>query len=79
MAIVRRSRLRPWVLCPILLLVIGVAPARGQFDSASVVGTVRDAFVAVVPVARVTLTGVETGISVSKASGSDGNYEVAAV
>jgi hypothetical protein len=59
------------------LATLGVASA--QFDSATVLGTVRDSSDAVVPAAKVTLTAVETGISVVKVSGADGNYEFAAV
>ncbi len=60
-------------------LVLTSAPAFAQFDTATVVGTVRDASNAVVPSAKVTLTGVETGISIVRASSDDGNYEFAAV
>ena len=62
-----------------LLLFAGVAPALAQFDSAAVVGTVRDSSAAVVPGAKVTLTSAETGISVVKTTGDDGNFEFAAV
>jgi hypothetical protein len=67
-------------------LVLGVcvwlattAAASAQFDTATVLGTVRDSSEAVVPAAKVTLTAVETGISTVKVSGADGNYEFAAV
>jgi len=63
----------------LLAFLTGVAPARAQFDSATVVGTVRDTSKAVVPGAKVTLTAVATGISVVRTSGSDGNYEFPAV
>ena len=53
--------------------------ALAQFDSATVVGTVRDSSNAVVPGAQVTLTGVETGISVVKTSGENGSFEFPAV
>src|SRR5436190_14905552 len=53
--------------------------AFAQFDTAAVVGTVRDSSNAVVPSAKVTLTGVETGISVVRMSSPDGNYEFPAV
>ena len=55
------------------------AAAWAQFDTATVLGTVRDSSEAVVPGAKVTLTAVETGISAVKVSGVDGNYEFAAV
>ncbi|MEP6916353.1 MAG: carboxypeptidase-like regulatory domain-containing protein, partial [Acidobacteriota bacterium] len=61
------------------LLLLTASAALAQFDSATVLGTVRDASGAVVPAAKVTLTGVETGISVVRTSGADGNYEFPAV
>src|SRR5262252_7566902 len=63
----------------LLFLLLGCATAFAQFDSASVVGTVRDTSGAVVPGAKVTLTNTETGISIVKASSGDGNYEFTAV
>ncbi len=63
----------------LLFLLIGVAPALAQFDTAAVVGTVRDTSHAVVPGAKVTLTSAETDISVTKTIGDDGNYEFPAV
>src|SRR5262245_48993656 len=66
-------------LLSLCFLLIGASRAFAQFDSASIVGTVRDASSAVVPGAKVTLTGAETGISVSKVTGDDGNYEFIAV
>ena len=65
-------------LC-VCVLLLTVAHASAQFDTATVVGTVRDASDAVVPTAKVTLTAVETGISMVKTSGDDGNYEFSAV
>jgi hypothetical protein len=61
------------------MLLLAALPAFAQFDSASVVGTVRDASGAVVPGAKVTLTHTATGISVVKTSTGDGNYEFTAV
>lgn len=63
-------------VCAILLT---ASAALAQFDSAAVVGTVRDSSGAVVPAAKVTITSVETGISVVRTSGADGNYEFPAV
>src|SRR5262249_39704234 len=63
----------------LLLSLLGAVPAFAQFDSASVVGTVRDTSGAVVPGAKVTLTNTETGISIVKTSTGDGNYEFTAV
>ena len=69
-------RLVGFWLCSILLT---ASTAFAQFDTAAVVGTVRDGSGAVVPAAKVTLTAVETGISVVRTSGGDGNFEFAAV
>ena len=62
-----------------LLLLLTASGAAAQFDSATVVGTVRDTTGAVVPAATVTLTGVETGISVTRLSGENGGFEFPAV
>jgi len=61
------------------IFLLGASRAFAQFDSASVVGTVRDASGAMVPGAKVTLTSVETSISTAKTTGDDGNYEFIAV
>ena len=66
------------VLCVGVLLLAAVN-ASAQFDSATVVGTVRDASESVIPDAKVTLTAIETGISAVRMSGADGNYEFPAV
>jgi hypothetical protein len=53
----------------------GIPLASAQFDTASVVGTVKDASGATVPEAKVTLTNTQTGVSVVRTTSSDGNYE----
>ncbi|MGQ0734737.1 MAG: carboxypeptidase regulatory-like domain-containing protein [Acidobacteriota bacterium] len=59
-----------------MVLVLGLsAPARAQFETATVVGTVRDSSGAVVPDAKVTLTGVRTGVSSERTSDANGNFE----
>jgi hypothetical protein len=63
----------------VLLLLSSVMPAYAQFDTATVLGTVRDASGAVVPSAKVTLTNAGTGISAVKTSTADGNYEFPAI
>jgi hypothetical protein len=55
------------------------APAFAQFDTATVVGTVRDASEAVVPDAKITLTRVDTGISVARQSADNGAFEFVSV
>ncbi len=66
------------VLC-VGALLLTAATASAQFDTATVVGTVRDASESVIPDAKVTLTAIETGISAVRMSGADGNYEFPAV
>ena len=61
------------------VLLLAAAPAFAQFDTGTVVGTVRDASGAAIPGAKVTLTNVETGVSIVKTAGDDGNYEIASV
>ncbi len=51
------------------------APAWAQFETATVVGTVRDATGAVVPDAKVTLTNTATGVTAEKTSDANGNFE----
>jgi hypothetical protein len=76
----RQSRIPPYraflIGCLSFLLAFAWAlPARAQFDTASVVGTVRDASGGVVPGATVSLTSNATGITAVKITGADGNYE----
>ena len=59
----------------VLLLSLFAAPASAQFDTASVVGTVRDSSGAVVPGATVTLTNTATAVSMTKTTNADGSYE----
>jgi hypothetical protein len=49
-------------------------PAMAQFDSAAVLGTVRDAKGGVVTSASVTLTNLDTGITVKAETNGEGNY-----
>jgi hypothetical protein len=58
-----------------LLISSLAAPASAQFDTASVVGTVRDSSGAIVPAATVTLTNTATGVSATKSTNADGSYE----
>jgi hypothetical protein len=50
-------------------------PTYAQFETASIVGTVRDTTGAVVPGATVTLTSTATGVSMTKTSDAQGGYE----
>src|SRR5687768_9878278 len=47
----------------------------GQFETATVVGTVKDSTGADVPGANVTLTNTQTGVSLERTSDANGNYE----
>ena len=62
-----------------LFLLGGSAPVWAQFDTASVVGTVKDASATIVPGAKVTLTNTETGVSLVRSTTADGNYEFVTV
>jgi hypothetical protein len=50
--------------------------AYGQFDTATVVGTVRDASGAVLPKANVTVKNIATGITQTIQTDEEGNYQV---
>jgi hypothetical protein len=55
------------------------APLLAQFDTAAVIGTIRDQSGAVVPGVAVTLTNVDTGVSSTRTSSGDGTYDFATV
>src|SRR3954452_15599126 len=67
------------VLVALFVLGAGIPHASAQFDTASVVGTVKDTSGATVPDAKVTLTNTQTGVSVVRTSSGDGNYEFVTV
>jgi len=69
-----RSLLFSSFLCLVLAF-----PARAQFESGSVVGTVRDTTGGVVPDATVTLLSPETGVEVKRPTADDGTYEFVTV
>src|SRR5258708_7678800 len=71
----RVSASRLSLLILLFVLAAGIPRASAQFDTASVVGTVKDTSGAVVPDAKVTLTNTENGVSVARTTSSDGNYE----
>src|SRR3954465_3144869 len=71
----RMSVARASVFCVLAVLVFGIPRASAQFDTASVVGTVRDASGGIVRDAKVTLTNVGTGVSVVRTTNADGSYE----
>ena len=59
----------------VLLLLCACAPAYAQFETASIVGTVRDTTGAVVPAATVSLTSTATGVALTRTSAADGSFE----
>ena len=63
------------VLFVCLAGVWGLSPAWAQFETATVLGTVRDATGSAVPSCNVTLEGVDTGISARTLTDGDGNYQ----
>ena len=63
----------------VLLLAAAGTPAFAQFETASVLGTVRDTTNAVVPDATVTLTNAATGVSVTRTTNAEGNFEFVTV
>jgi hypothetical protein len=62
------------LLCLGLLWLVA-SPALAQFDTATIVGTVRDNTGGVIPGATVTLTNIGTGIAVTKVTDANGNFE----
>lgn len=70
--------LSTYVRCTVFALVAAVllpSPSYAQFDTATVLGTIRDSSGAVVPGATLTLTNVSTGITASTTADSEGNYQ----
>ena len=68
------------IVLALLLAVVGaVSTAWAQFDTATVVGTVKDASGGSIPSAKVTLTHLETGISAVRTSNAEGNFEFVSV
>lgn len=62
-------------LLVVVLLCLGASSVLAQFETASVLGTVRDSSGAVVTGAAVTLTNTETGISATATTDARGNFE----
>jgi hypothetical protein len=71
-----RRRLSPSRIMTLALLwLVSSFAARGQFDSASVLGTVKDPQGAAIPAANVQLRNVAKGVSETRQSDSGGNFE----
>ncbi|HZS06373.1 MAG TPA: carboxypeptidase regulatory-like domain-containing protein [Blastocatellia bacterium] len=67
------SLCRNTVLC-FLFVLAGVTPVYAQFDSATVLGTIRDAAGLALPGATVTLKNVATGITATAQTDGNGDY-----
>ena len=63
------------IFLTLALLVTAVVPAFAQFETASLVGTVTDGSDAVIPGTTITLTNVETGVTQTRTSDANGNFE----
>jgi len=73
---------RSWGWLRLVMAVLLLLPALqcyGQFESASVLGYVRDTTNAAIPNSTVTLTNVATGIKQTATTDSDGRYEFSSV
>jgi hypothetical protein len=67
--------LRRQALALLFLFAIACGPLRAQFDSAAVLGTVRDTSGAVLPEASVTLKNVSTNIATSVTCDAQGDFQ----
>lgn len=65
----------PLVAILLLLALVFPGTASAQFDTATIVGTVKDDSGGVVPGATVTLTNVGTGLSVTRVTDGNGSFE----
>ena len=62
-----------------VLLLLPALQCYGQFESASVLGYVRDTTSAAIPNSKVTLTNVATGIQQTATTDAEGRYEFSSV
>src|SRR5262245_8950927 len=69
----------PAHIVPFAVSLLVSSTAFAQFDTASVIGTVRDPSGAVIPEATVTLTNTATAISMSRITSREGVYEFSTV
>src|SRR5262249_4304068 len=71
--IVSVRRISPLVI--FLLIFTAASTALAQFDTATVLGTIKDTTGAVLPGVTVTLKNIDTGITVSVPTDGEGNYQ----
>src|SRR5689334_7441632 len=71
----RNSDILFFTMRSLLLAIVFSACALAQFETATVLGTVRDTSGAVIPDALVTLTNTRTGIVSNTKTNADGDYE----
>ncbi|HMV50485.1 MAG TPA: carboxypeptidase-like regulatory domain-containing protein, partial [Blastocatellia bacterium] len=65
--------MRIYAIC--ILMLFAAATGYAQFDTATVLGTVRDAGGAVMPGVNVTLKNIDTSIAVNAQTDADGNFQ----
>jgi hypothetical protein len=61
--------------CAFVLAITVPSVLFGQFEAATVLGTIRDTSGAVIPNCKVTLENVNTGVAISTNTDGNGNYE----
>jgi hypothetical protein len=69
----------PRVLAIVIAFLVCATDTRGQFDAATVLGTIKDSAGAVIPGATVTLKNVDTGIAATTQTDQEGNFQFADV
>jgi len=57
-------------------LALATLPTFAQFETATVLGTVRDSTQSIVSDVKVTLENIQTGVAVTKNTDSNGNFEI---
>src|SRR5687767_11933624 len=63
------------ILVTLAVALVYATPSFAQFETATVLGTIRDTTGAVVGDAKVTLTNRDTGVSVERITDDNGNFE----
>src|ERR1700730_14800777 len=69
-----RTSVFPWASCASILFVLSTVPAFAQFETADVLGTVRDASTSAVSKASVTLLNQDTGALAKTTTDEGANY-----